>query len=223
MIVCAIHQPNFFPWLGYFDKVSRAEKFILLDDVAYPKSGSGAGSWCNRVKINIQSADKWIGCPIRRESGIQLIKNIKIDDSQPWRKKLLRTLELNYKRSPNFLAIMPQLEALVLYPTDSLTAFNINAIKNISHLLKCDTDFILQSALNVSGQSTALLVNLTKAVGANAYLCGSGATSYQEDHLFAENSLELIYQNFMPKPYGDAHKFIPGLSVIDYLMNSSSL
>ena len=40
--ICAIHQPNFFPWLGYFDKTVRADIFVLLDDVQYQKTG---GNW----------------------------------------------------------------------------------------------------------------------------------------------------------------------------------
>jgi hypothetical protein len=73
MRLCAIHQPNFFPWLGYFDKINRADVFVFLDQVAYPKSGSSMGSWCNRVKINIAGVASWISCPVVREHGPQSI------------------------------------------------------------------------------------------------------------------------------------------------------
>ena len=32
-MVVGIHQPNYFPWMGYFDKMDNADVFILLDDV----------------------------------------------------------------------------------------------------------------------------------------------------------------------------------------------
>ena len=38
-MICAIHQPNFFPWLGYFEKIWRADVFIFLNQVDYEKSG----------------------------------------------------------------------------------------------------------------------------------------------------------------------------------------
>ncbi len=47
-MICAIHQPNFFPWLGYFDKIKRCDKFVVLDDVQFPKTGGG---WSNRVAV----------------------------------------------------------------------------------------------------------------------------------------------------------------------------
>ena len=215
----AIHQPNFFPWLGYFDKIRRADIFVLLDDVAYPRSGSGGmGSWCNRVRLAVQGEARWITCPLRRVSLGTSIRTIEIDDAQSWRSKLLRTLDVNYGKAPQFATCMAFLEPLILSPENNLAAFNIRAIEAIAARLNLSTRFVRQSTLSYSGRATELLVSLVKEVGGSVYLCGDGAAGYQRDELFAENGVGLIKQNFSKSPYGEPSRFIPGLSVIDYLM-----
>jgi hypothetical protein len=217
-VVCAIHQPNFFPWLGYFNKIRRADIFVYLDDVAFNKSGSGMGCWTNRVPIQVQGKSAWFGCPVRREAGTQRIDKVRIDDRQPWRRRLLRTLEMNYARSPGFAATMTLIEPLLLFPTDNLADFNINAIGAISRYLETRCRFRRQSEFEACGQASELLAQLVLAVGANTYLAGGGSGGYQEDAVFARLGIEVVYQRFEPRPYGDPARFLPGLSVIDYLM-----
>jgi hypothetical protein len=221
-MIVAIHQPNFFPWLGYFDKIRRADSFVFLDDVAYPKSGSGAGCWVNRVRVAVAGAAAWVGAPVRREHGVQKIKDVLIDDSQPWRRKLLRTLEVNYRRAPNFDACIAVLSPLIHFETDRLADFNIHAVRGICGALGLQTRFVRQSELGSSRASTALLIELTEKVGGTTYLSGGGADHYQDDALFQSSGIALIYQNFEPAPYGSPQTFIPGLSVIDYLMKAES-
>lgn len=222
MIVCAIHQPNFFPWLGYFDKIRQADIFIFMDDVAYPKSGSGMGTWTNRVRLAIQGQKAWITCPIRRVSGEQRIRDVLIDDRQPWRRKLMRTLEMNYRRCPNYEAAMAVLEPLIRYEADRLAEFNINAITTLSRVFDLSCAFRRQSEMQAEGKATKLLINLTREADAGAYLCGGGAGGYQDDGLFAQSEIGLVFQSFEPRPYGDESRFLPGLSIIDYLMTCPS-
>ena len=95
--VVAIHQPNFFPWLGYFDKISRADSFLFLDNVQFPKKG---GSWSNRIKLLISGDARWITAAIDRSySGTRQIREMHFLSQNPWRQKMFKTLEINYKPS----------------------------------------------------------------------------------------------------------------------------
>jgi len=216
----AIHQPNFFPWMGYFDKIRRADVFVMLDAVDYPRSGSGGmGSWTNRVRLSIQGEARWITCPVKRASLGAPINAIAIDDDQPWRAKLLRTLDANYRKAARYGEAMALLESLIGSPDNNLAAFNIAAIRAIADRLGAKTRFVLQSSLPGEGKATDLLISLVKDAGGQAYLAGGGAGGYQQDDAFAAAGLGLVYQGFVPRPYGDESRFIAGLSIIDYLMH----
>jgi hypothetical protein len=216
--ICAIHQPNFFPWLGYFDKIRRADVFVVMDDVAAIKTGS----WTNRVPLAIQGRAAFVGCPMRRWHGMQPICDVRINDDIPWRRKFIRTLEVHYGRARNFPRAMAFLTPLIEHKTDLIAEFNLNAIMAISRLFNIERRFVKQSAFCCAGKGTELLIAITKAVGCDAYMCGGGASGYQIDEMFPASGLGLVYQNFQQVPYGDPEKFIPGLSVIDYLMKAES-
>ncbi|WP_293865700.1 WbqC family protein [uncultured Alsobacter sp.] len=217
--IVAIHQPNFFPWLGYFDKIRQADVFVFLDDVSYPRSGSGGmGSWSNRVKIAVNGEPRWITCPVRRMPLGTAIRLAEIDDSQAWRVKFIRTLEANYRRERGFASAMDLLEPLVRSGSPQLSEFNIAVVQAIAAHLGVKATFVRQSELEVSGHATELLISIVKAVGGTTYLYGGGAAGYQDDALIERSGLELRAQSFAPVAYGPPETFIPGLSVIDYLM-----
>ncbi len=192
--VVAIHQPNFFPWLGYFDKIARADVFILMDNVQFPKKG---GSWLNRVQLVVSGQATWITMPVVRSfHGTHLIKDIQINNSTPWREKLLRTAQINYAHAPFFGQVFPFFTDLVNNKTDLLHDYNTFAIRSLIEMLQLDKcRSILGSTLNVEGNATDLLVSMVKAVEGTAYLCGGGAGKYQEDNkkldaLFQEPGVE---------------------------------
>lgn len=74
MTVVGIHQPNFFPWLGYFNKIAKSNKFVFLDNVDFPKTG--AGNLVNRVKILNNGNEKWLTMSINKVKSNTMIKDV---------------------------------------------------------------------------------------------------------------------------------------------------
>jgi hypothetical protein len=221
--VVAIHQPNFLPWLGFFDKLARADVFVLLDSVQFPRTSKG--TWINRVKLLVGGREQWATVPVVRSEGSALpIADVRIDEGQPWRKKLLRTIELNYRRAPAFEDAFPLVSELLSTPGDRIATFNEQNARRLAEALELDTGKIVRSSeLAVDGQSTDLLIELTLAVGGTAYMPGGDAYRYQEDEKFAVRGVELRPQDFVHPTYPQTvEPFVPGLSLVDALMNCGS-
>lgn len=218
--IVAIHQPNFFPWLGFFDKVIKSDHFVFFDDVYLPKKG---GTWTNRVQVIISNNKNWLTVPIDRNfSGQKKINQIKIKNEINWREKLIRSLQLSYLKHPFYSEIFPVIYSLINIEKEYLVEFNIQAIKIILENLELMSDkLVLSSELNQIGSSNQLIVNITKRLKSKKYMCGGGAETYQNETVFEENNIKLIYQNFLHPEYPQYNqdKFIKGLSIIDCLMN----
>ncbi len=95
-MIMTAHQPNFFPWLGFFNKIYRADTFVILDDVQMVKTGS---TWFNRAYFLINGEARFVTVPISRPSGTVIIKNAQISDPK-WKKRVLSTIESSYARHP---------------------------------------------------------------------------------------------------------------------------
>jgi hypothetical protein len=218
--VVAIHQPNFFPWLGYFNKIARCAAFVFLDEVAYPKSGKSMGSFLNRVKILQGGIPRWISCPVVREHGVQRIRDIRILAGEPWKSNLMKNLTFNYKKAPHYQETFDCIGKLLEGEEDNLSRFNRASIGELCRRLRMETTFLLQSELDTELQATDLLIEIVRRAGGKSYLAGGGAGGYQQDEKFHQAGIGLIAQDFRHPVY-DQHVqdvFHPGLSIIDALM-----
>ena len=125
-IIVGIHQPNFFPWLGFFEKIIKSDVFVFLDNVQYSH-----GSWTNRVKIVNQKKPSWITCPVSHKGQYQTIREIKINDNQPWKEKINNLIELNYSKSDFHSENYQFISNMIKRPESLIAGFNIKNIKDI--------------------------------------------------------------------------------------------
>jgi hypothetical protein len=215
-IAVGIHQPNFFPWLGFFEKIKKSDMFVFLDNVQYPQ-----GSWTNRVKILNQGIPSWITCPVHHTGQYQTIREIKIDEKQPWRKKIIKIIKINYSKSEFFSENFEFISALIEREEHMLSVFNIKNIEAICDILDIKTKFILQSGIETSKKATELNIEITRNIGGTDYICGSGSRNYQDDHKFSENNIILTHQDFKHPHYEQIAntEFVEGVSIIDVLLN----
>jgi hypothetical protein len=216
----AIHQPNFFPWLGYFHKIAKSDTFIFFDNVQFPKKG---GVWTNRVKLLLAAEARWLTAPINRSfHGTKNINQIYFKKDDLWRMRFQKSLDLNYRNHPFFEEIIALIRPLIKYDDDNISNYNIHNISVLAGHLGIDCSKCKKSSeLPSKGESNELLCSLTKSVNGSTYLFGGGAQGYQDPTIFQNAGLNLVAQNFKHPVYNQlgAETFISGLSIIDVLMN----
>jgi len=147
---------------------------------------------------------------------------MEFDDATPWRENLIKTIESNYRRAAFFSEGMKLLQPLVVNPERRLWAYNLAVIKTLTQALGERVEKIVSaSSLESSGNATDLLISLVQAVGGDAYLSGGGAEGYQQEKKFDAAGVRLVYQNFNHPIYPQRRtpNFLPGLSIIDPIMN----
>ena len=88
----AIHQPEFMPWLGFFQKMYLADKFIIFDHVQFKKR-----YFENRNQIVSSDGNvAYITVPVlTKNKYLQAINSVKIDQQQiQWKKKILNKISI---------------------------------------------------------------------------------------------------------------------------------
>lgn len=217
MTVLAMHQPNFLPWCGYFEKMRQSDIFVLLDDVQVPRGGS----YANRTRILTPSGVQWLTLPVY-EKGKRSYRETRFDESAL--RKLLLTIEHNYIRAEFFdhtrLSIFR--DTFFTHLCAINTAFIVEIYSNNA---SDAVDLVYQSNTGVASNKSTLALDLCKHFGADVYLSGTGAKSYNDPAQFEGNGIELRYLDYKEQPYQQlwSDEFVPGLSVIDRLFNTGTI
>ncbi len=215
-MIVAIHQPQYLPWLPYFDKADTCDVFVYLDNVQYQKNGLQ-----NRNQIKSATGATWLTVPVHATLS-KTIAETTIVDSR-WKKKHVGTIEMSYARAPHLRWFSEQLKPVLERDWNLLSELNIAVTDLMLESLGIQCKRVRASDLHVSGAADDLVLSICEAVGAQVYLSGRGAQSYQHEKKFQERRIELRYQEYRNPSYPQCHSgigFVADLSALDLILNA---
>ena len=183
----SIHQPEHFPYLGFFKKMDESDIFVILDDVQYKKN-----NFQNRNRfLNRNEIEEWFSVQIEKGSSKRLINEIKVSSDHRWQRKVIKQLYMNFKKDYSFI-----------YEGKSLLLdINMASINHFKNLLGIEAEIIMASDILTQTSKTDLLVEICKEVGASSYISGCGGKDYLELNKFTENSISVEFLNYTPRNY----------------------
>ncbi len=228
-MILSVHQPQYLPWLGYFDKIAKSDAFVFLDCVQYKHR-----EFQNRNKIRVplrtpggcpEGGWIWLTVPVvYKGNSRERIGRILIDNGSDWQRKHWGSLKSGYCAARFFKEHSAFFEEVYSLKWERLADLNIHIIKYILEYLKIDTPLYYESQIGTSLEATDRILELCKKLGADTYLSGSGGKGYLEEDKFARSGIKLEYRHFVHPRYrqqfmkqeGD---FLPFMSIVDLLFN----
>ena len=213
----SIFQPTYLPWLGFLKAIQWSGTFVFLDDVQFEHH-----SWQHRNKIKSADGEIILTVPIVRKFP-QRINEVKINFSRDWTKKHLKSIQLNYRKTPFFKEFFSQVKNFYKDSPLRLVELNVRIIKNICDFLEIKPEFCYSSNLNVQNlHKNEKIIAILKELGANQYLHAEGATEYMQEakKIYDSSGVKLIPLKFEYPRYSQLYgTFLSHLSIIDVIFN----
>ena len=214
-MIVSVHQPQYLPWLGYFDKIDRADAFVLLDTVQYKKN-----EWQNRNRIKTAQGPQWLTVPVTYRYP-QLICEVGVNDRERWQHRQQQALATNYRRAPYWGCLEGFFEEIFSWSWATVAELNIRVVKGLAAMLGIATPIHVASELGSFPEDPdERLIALTKHLGAATYLAGSGGRDYMDLTKYERAGVEVLFQEYRHPRYGQLFgEFEPNMSIIDLIYN----
>lgn len=180
-MIVAIHQPNFVPWLSFFDKMARADVLIILTHCQFEKNGF-QNRFNNRGEWNTMSVNKGLD-PLHTKRYV--------NHEADWDKITRRH---------------PELSVFDDCISDNLCDTNIKIIEKAAKIFGAGARIRIERDYPTELTGTARLVDLCKRHGAKRYLSGPSGKNYLDLQQFESAGIDVSYHQCpdqLKKPFLD--------------------
>lgn len=216
-----IMQPYFFPYLGYWQLMNAVDRYVVYDDVNFIKGGR-----INRNAILMNGKAQNINLILSGASPNKLINEVQVNTDPLLQNKLLRTIEMSYKKAPYFSQAFPLIEQVVTQQETDVARYLKKSFDIIGAYLGITTELLLSSELDkdCSLKAHDKVIHIVKQLGGDEYYNSVNGIPLYEPHraLFEENGIQLRFPKMRDVAYTQfKNEFVPNLSIIDVMMFNS--
>lgn len=202
--VLSAHQPNFLPWIGFFSKINQSQVFVFSDDVRYSKQQN-----INRSYFLDSNGNQFFWrLPVKKKpSGRVYEKTLCYDECRIFEHDISK-VRFEYRKTPYFKDLLILLDKVEenFNSIQNLSEFNISCIKLIAQSLEIQSYYLRGSEIGLQNYAAnERLLQRAKILEIPNYLCGQGASEYQDDKWLMENGLKIFYVNYSEIGYFGEH------------------
>ena len=214
-IILSAHQPVYLPWLGLFHKIALADIFCVFDIVQYQRK-----DFNNRNKIKTSAGPIWLTVPVKSSGRLDsIITDIEIINDG-WHKKHLKSIELNYKKTPYFEQYFHGLKKILDTPYQYLVDLNFDILVYVLNVFDIDTKIVKASDYSFVGAKSELVLDMCTQLNADIYIFGEQGDNYADINAFKSKNVQPYFQKYNHPVYNQVKRgFLPYMSVIDMLFN----
>lgn len=209
----AIMQPYLFPYIGYWQLLKSVDKFVIFDDVNYINKG-----YINRNSILVGNKPYKFTLELKGASQNKLINELQIGQNTD---KILKTIEHNYKKAPNFSKVFPLLDNVFTQTNKNLAKFIGFSIKTVLDYTQIDTQLIYSSEIQKKNdlKNQNKIIDICERLKATEYINLKGGVKLYNKEKFLSKNIKLCFIETVETKYKQFNnEFIPFLSIIDVMM-----
>ena len=209
-------QPYFVPYLGYFQLMCAADKFLIYDQIQFTKKG-----WINRNRISNNGQPDYITLSLKKDSDYLNISQRCLSDN--WvddKQKLLNRFHAAYRGAQQFEEVHELFVRILSYPSKNLHDFLVNSIVEVKEFLSLPCELVNGPEQDdTSLRSVDRILNLCEVYGADEYLNPIGGLDLYKGEDFKRSGVKLAFLKMNDIQYQQSQpNFLPSLSVLDVLM-----
>jgi hypothetical protein len=217
----AIMQPYFLPYVGYFQLMGAADKFVLLDDVNFINRG-----WINRNRVAVNGEPYWMTVPLAQASQNKLINEICIVQDTSWKRKILQTVKLSYHDAPYLTEVLPLFSQILEDAHGSLSPFLYGQLQRVADYLGLAVQIEKTSAVYPKEGKTGQdrILDICRREEADGYINLPGGRDLYDPAAFSAAGIELFFLNpdFSKMQLRYSGTEGPVLSILDLVMLNSA-